>query len=148
MNSERIAVNDAEGRFKEMMALAGVGRTRPDIRTLWATFKAFAHVPIAAANDDLLFQCGAPLDDSKPFTLSFVRQFVIGEDDAYDHMEQLFCQVEYQRHAELETLHTARWAAGFITLDAYFTHVEGLPEFQIPVFRHTPRTIEIFQDVI
>jgi len=148
MNSERIAVSDAKGRFKEMMALAGVEHVRPDIRALWATFKAFAHVPIAAANDDLLFQCGAPLNDSKPFTLSFVRQFVIGEDDAYDHMEQLICQVEYQRHAELETLHTGLWAAGFITLDAYFTHVEGLPEFRIPVFRHIPRGIDIFQDVI
>ncbi len=148
MADSGINVEDAEPSFLAMLAQAGVDRAQPDVPKTWAVFKAFARLPVACAEDDLLVECGTPLDESGPFRLSFKRQFVIEKGSGYDHMEQLVCQFTYERHQELEDLHLSLWSMGFATLDAYFAHIEGLLAFQVPMSRYVPVAVDIFQEAV
>lgn len=143
-----IATSEALDTLEGMLAAAGFDSDRPDSRIALQVFQAFAEIPVACADDALLFQAGT-YDFTGPelFSLYLTRQFTHEEEDGeYGGMEQLHCIIYYEPTPELRGLARNLWSSACASVADFFARVEGMPEFRIPAERHTPLRAELDQE--
>ena len=134
-----IPTTETLSRFDRMLADAGFDRLRPDPAVAWRVFKEFSAVPVAAATDGLLFQCGTyDFTGELLFECDFTRQFTHEEDGEYVSMEQLSCTVYFRPADELASLKAELWSFAFDSPEAYFAAVESLPEFRSALVASSP----------
>ena len=142
-----IATSEALDRFGRMLADAGFAADRPDPLLALRVFAAFAAVPVACADDALLFHAGTFSFTGPPlFQLGFTRQFTHEEDGEYAGMEQLHCTVYYEPTHELRACEATLWSSDCPSRDEFFARVEAMPAFQIPARGHAPLRAEIDQE--
>jgi hypothetical protein len=142
-----ITTSEALDTLDRMLAEAGFDRAQPDPFVALRVFRAFAEVPVACADDALLFQAGTySFTGPELFSLYLTRQFTHEEDGEYAGMEQLHCIIYYEPAAELRTLNHNLWSSHCASLADFFAQVEAMPEFQVPTHRHTPLRAEIDQE--
>lgn len=139
-----ITVVNAESHLKNK-----IGDDTDDIKKVWETFRAFCKVPVEGEEDkEILFQCGVyDFTGEELFHFDFVRQFTMYEEDEYSRMEQLHCEFLYKPTDELSKLETEEWSMDYDDIDAFFTQIENLQEFKIPL-NLKPIKLEIYQEVI
>ena len=132
-----------------MLAEAGFDSDRPDPRVALQVFRSFAEIPVACAEDLLLFQTGT-YDFTGPelFSLDLTRQFTHEEDGEYAGMEQLHCVIYYEPTPELRGLTRNLWSSACASLAEFFARVEDMPEFRIPAERHKPLRSELDQEEV
>jgi hypothetical protein len=118
----------------------GYSNQKPDTLTAWNVFKAFSKVPVQCNEEGLLFECGVySFTGEELFSLGFVRQFeFLDEDCEYDHMEQFHFIVYYKPCEELKKLQMNKWSFDFSSYDAFFTYIESLDAFMIPIQKYSP----------
>jgi hypothetical protein len=142
-----IASSEARDTLERMLAEAGFDSGRPDPIVALRVFRAFAEIPVACADDALLFQAGTyAFTGPELFSLYLTRQFTHEEDGEHAGMEQLHCIIYYEPTAELRALDRNLWSTHCASLDDFFAQVEAMPELQIPAQRHTPLRAEIDQE--
>lgn len=142
-----IATSEALHTLDRMLAEAGFDRDRPDARVALRVFRAFAEVPVACADDSLLFQAGTfAFTGPELFSLYLTRQFTHEEDGEYAGMEQLHCILYYEPAPELRTLDRNLWSTACASLEDFFARVEAMPEFRIPAHGHVPLRVEVEQE--
>ena len=144
-----IAPSEALHTLDRMLAEGGFDSGRPDPRVALRVFRAFAEIPVACADDALLFQAGT-YDFTGPelFSLHLTRQFTHEEDDGEygGGMEQLHCIIYYEPTSELRALDRNLWSSACASLADFFSRVEEMPEFRIPAERHRPLRAETGQE--
>lgn len=141
-----ITTAEAEPRLRAVLAAAGFDQARPDPRVAWRAFREFAAVPVAAAADDLLFQCGThDFAGPRRFHWNLTRQFTHEEDGGYAGMEQLQLTILYEPTPDLAAVETNLWSLDCASVDEWFARVEALPEFHAAMSGQ-PVACEIFQD--
>lgn len=131
-----------------MLDAAGFNENRPDPNLAWRVFREFAAVPVIAADDALLFQCGTyDFTGREQFHWNLTRQFSLEEEGEYAGMEQLQLTVLYEPAAELRPLEASVWSSDFESLEEFFAEVEALPEFSASL-AHTLTGIELFHEPV
>ena len=144
-----IPTTETLATLQSMLRKAGFNAAKPDPALAWRTFKEFALVPVDCASDGLLFETGVFKTTGAPqFHFSFTRQFTHDEEGEYSGMEQLGCAFLYAPDHELSQLKTSLWSFDSPSLDAYFSQVEALPEFRVPLARFTPISADISQEEV
>jgi hypothetical protein len=144
-----IAASQALATLERMLADAGFDKSRPDTPLAWRVFKQFASIPVAAATDGLLFQCGTYGFSGEPaFEFDFTRQFTQEEKGDEPSMEQLSCTLYYPPSNELGALNTNLWSFSYDSAAAFFAAVEALPEFRSVVERHQPSYAALRQEEV
>lgn len=142
-----LPTTEAQSEFERRLAAAGFRGDAPDPLLAWRVFREFAAVPFGAADDRLLFQCGVfTFSGPELFELDFTRQFAHEIDGEYDHMEQLQCTFYFTPEPDLRPLSTSLWSSEAESLNAFFTQVEALPEFQVPITRYRPLRVRVTQE--
>jgi hypothetical protein len=127
-----------------MLAAAGFDQNRPDPSIAWRVFREFAALPVSAADDTLLFQCGTyDFTGHEQFHWNLTRQFSFEEEGEYAGMEQLQLTVLYEPAPELRPLEVSLWSSDCGSLEEFFTEVEALPGFSIPA-AHPSTGSELF----
>jgi hypothetical protein len=79
------------------------------------------------------------------FHLDFVRQFTVYKGDEYSRMEQLHCEFLFKPTDELSKLEIGEWSMDYEDVDDFFSHIENLQEFKIPL-NLMPIKSEIYQE--
>lgn len=144
-----IATSHALSTLDRMLAEAGFERSRPDPALAWRVFKGFSAVPVAAATDGLLFQCGTYAFSGAPlFEFDFTRQFTQEEDGEQVGMEQLALTLYFAPTDELRALKTNLWSFGFASTAEFFAAVEALPEFRAVLGGPAPLRAETRQEEV
>ncbi|HEX8211939.1 MAG TPA: hypothetical protein VF584_17315 [Longimicrobium sp.] len=134
--------------FARMLDAAGFDRNRPDPSIAWRVFREFAAVPVSAADDTLLFQCGTyDFTGREQFHWNLTRQFSIEEDGEHAGMEQLQLTVLYEPASELRPLEVSLWSSDCGSLEEFFAEVEALPGFSAPG-AHPPTGSELFYEQV
>ncbi|OMF19720.1 hypothetical protein BK133_29765 [Paenibacillus sp. FSL H8-0548] len=141
-----INVKEAENQLKAMIRNINAD----DILNIWNTFKTFAKVEVECAESSLLFQCGVyNFTGTELFYFDFVRQFTIEEEGEYSHMEQLHCEYTFPPVDELRSLKKSLWSYDTDdNLALFFTTVESLKEFLIPISRNFLLELKVYQEEI
>jgi len=143
-----LAPEAALPHFTRMLDAAGFDRNRPDPSVAWRVFREFAAVPVSAADDALLFQCGTyDFTGREQFHWNLTRQFSLEEEGEYAGMEQLQLTVLYEPASELRPLDTDLWSSDFGSLEDFFSAVEALPGFSAPL-AHPPTGSELFYEQV
>lgn len=86
-------IADAETRLRQGLSETGVDPVDPSFLATWQVFKHFASDPVDSPTDGLLFESGVyRFTGPERFTVDFLRQFEVYQDDDHDHYEQLRCE--------------------------------------------------------
>lgn len=130
----------SEITLKEMLNRRGFNLGYPDPKIAWDAFKEFSKTKIECTDEALLFQCGIYNFTGKNlFHWGFVRQFSFDDEDGdYDHMEQLDLVIYYKPALELGKLEINLWSNKFNTWDEFFTAIEELEAFKVPISNFVP----------
>jgi hypothetical protein len=142
-------ITTAQTRFtlEEMLTDARFDREHPDPRIVLGVFRAFAQIPVACADDVMLFEVGSySFSGPELFELALTRQFAHEENGEYLGIEQLHYTFYYEPTDELRALKCTLWSAHCSSLAEFFDRVEQMPEFQIPVSGSTPLRAEVDQE--
>ncbi|WP_338472509.1 hypothetical protein R4Z10_07135 [Niallia sp. XMNu-256] len=139
-----ITVKNAESYLRSK-----IGDDTDDINKVWQTFKAFCKEPVEGEEDrEILFQCGVyNFTGEELFHLDFVRQFTVYEENGYSRMEQLHCEFLFNPTDELRKLETGEWSMDYDDIEDFFTHIENLQEFKIPL-TSKPIKSEVYQEEV
>jgi hypothetical protein len=141
-----ISTEETEDGLRAALSAAGFNSASPEPLIAWQAFRAFAAVPVAAASDDFLFQCGVYDFTGVPrFHWNLTRQFTHDENGEYVGMEQLQLTILYEPSQELTAVETNLWSIDCASMDDWFAQVEALPEFRVVAGRR-PVGCEIFQE--
>ena len=158
-----ITVSRAQTTLEGMIAEARVERRRPNPRTTWDVFKAFAARRVVAdppgkLDSDLgLFQWGVyDWEDGKGarFELNFTRQFALSDEDGdYDHMEQLACTLYFEPNERLRGLGRGEvWSSGDVSADdvlrAWIAEVEETGVLAVIAGDHVPIECRVEQEQV
>jgi len=121
----------------------------PNPKLAWEIFKKFFNTKIHCADDALLFQCGVyHFTGEDLFHFEFVRQFVFEQDGEYDHMEQLRLTLYFKPNTELKELETNLWSYDCNSVDEFFSKVENMNSFKVPIEKYVSFKCEIEQDEV
>ena len=137
-----ITVMNAESYLKNK-----IGEDTDDIKKVWETFKTFCEEPVEGEEEkEIIFQCGVyDFTGEELFHLDFVRQFTVYKEDEYSRMEQLHCEFLFKPTDELSKLETGEWSMDYEDVDDFFSHIENLQEFKIPL-NLMPIKSELYQE--
>ncbi|MGG4155843.1 hypothetical protein [Bacillus muralis] len=126
-----------------------IGNNTDDIKEVWEIFKAFCIERVEGEDDqEILFQCGiSDFSGDELLYFDFVRQFTVYEEDEYSRMEQLHCEFSFKPTDELRKVVVSKWSMDFDHLSDFFTHLETLQEFQVPLNLKQVK-IEIYQEEV
>jgi hypothetical protein len=147
-----LPIGEAESALKKIFRHRGVDLAQPELGATWDGFKEFAReVPVKAGDDRVLFQIGVyRFAEQERFELSFLRQFMMPEEDPNydDEPIQLDCRFEYHPAEDLRRLgRFNRWSADEPSLNAFFDAIERTGYLDA-ASRHEPLTVSITQSQV
>jgi len=144
-----IKVNEAKELLIKMLNESTFNFDSPNAKLAWETFKKFLNTKIDCADDGTLFQCGVyRFAGEDLFYLEFVRQFSLEEDGEYHHMEKLRFRLDFKSNTELKDLKTNLWSYDCNSIDEFFSKVENMNQFNIPIENYVSFQCEIEQGEI
>ncbi|WP_162036670.1 hypothetical protein [Chengkuizengella sediminis] len=144
-----IEANKAKQTLEEMLKEANVKFNEPDCIQIWEVFKKFSKIKVNCSDDAMLFQCGVyDFTREELFSLGYVRQFIFEVDGEYDYMEQLEITIYFKPNKELEQFERDLWTYDCNSKKEFFSLVENMKEFYIPIEKYTPMKFEIEQEEV
>ena len=111
----------------------------------WCAFKSFSNYQIECANDDFLWQTGTyNFTGKEEFSCEIVRQFShVDNNGEYTYMEQLTFTFYYEPSELLLQLEGNVWSIDFDSTGDFFSHVEKLDSFNIPIEKFLPTSYKV-----
>ena len=120
---------DASDRIRLLLADVGVTDRQPTPAEMWDVFKRFAQESVECEDEYLLFQVGDS-DVMGDSYLDFCRGFQIADQTGNTWWEQTHAEFRVHLPHKLGCEQTDLLSSDFSSLDAFFTHVEAMAEFQ------------------
>lgn len=143
-----LTVGQTENDLLRRLERAGIDLKTATVPRVWAVFKDFARVDVAACPElELLVEWGV-YDfylGRDTFQLGFVRQFSMEEDGEYAGMEQLHCVFFFEPTPDLARLHGNMWSFNYPDPDSFFVAVEALEAFKLASGPHIPIEVRVMQ---
>jgi len=116
-------------RIRLLLADAGITGRQPTPTEMWSVFKRFARESVDCADEYLLFQVGDS-DVMGDSYLDFCRGYQITDQNGNSWWEQTHAEFGVRLPHKLGFDQTDLFSSDFSSLDAFFTHVEAMAEFQ------------------
>lgn len=144
-----IQANETDEVLIKMLNESDFDFNKPDPKLAWENFKEFFNIKVDCADDALFFQCGVyNFTGEDLFHFEFVRQFVFEIDGEYDHMEQLRLTIYYKPSKELQDLTINSWSCDCNTIEEFFSKVENMSSFKIPIEKYVPFLCDVEQEEV
>lgn len=141
-----IKSSEAKDKLIKMLKESNFDFEKPNPKLAYQTFKTFRDIKVDCEDDALLFQCGVyDFTGEDLFYFEFVRQFIFKVDGEVDYMEQLIFTLYYMPNSELENLETNLWTYDCKCTDDFFSKLESMACFKIPLEYYTPFKADVEQ---
>lgn len=149
MGEEMMKTNEAREKLINLLREVEFDFHSPNPKIAWDVFKEFTNLHVQCDDDALLFQCGVYSFTGKElFHFEFVRQFIFNVDGVYDHTEQLMLTMYFEKNQELQELETNLWTYDCESVGEFFSKVENMKHFIVPIDKYKPLRCEIDLEVV